>query len=79
MQTTQLNALELLETLRNRSMYGDAYVAGKPHVFNPYSWAGNHVLIAAACHFEHGRSCYPESTVPCALNWIDCGGFEVSK
>lgn len=45
-----MNALELLETLRNRAMYGDNYNPNGPNIFRPAPWAVSPILIAAWNH-----------------------------
>lgn len=45
-----MNALELLETLRNRAMYGHNYNPDGPNLFRPSHWAASGILRAAQNH-----------------------------
>ena len=54
-----MSAIELIETLRNRSMYGDDYVPGNWHAFYPSG--GTRILDAAYWHLKTGAA-YERST-----------------
>lgn len=45
-----MNALDLLETLRHRAMYGDNYNPDGPNLWQPSHWAASPILIAAENH-----------------------------
>lgn len=52
MKTTSSHrdALDLLELLRNRAMYGDNYNEDGPNLWAPSHWAAAGILIAAENH-----------------------------
>ncbi len=50
-----MQTLELLETLRNRAMYGDNYNPDGPNLWQPSHWAAMGILAGAMNHLTYGH------------------------
>ena len=70
MENNAITFEQLIDTLRNRCMYGDNYVEGKGHNFIAESWAGDHVLISAYNRVVYGAATYDRSTAEIALRQV---------
>ena len=67
-----MGPIEVLDSARQRCMYGDDYVEGQPHHFICESWAGTAVLDSAANHLEYGQRLRGRcSTAEIATNYIE--------